>query len=207
MVVCSNVRSTCSYSRHCSGTFTLAPRDYDSFATSILTWNYRDIDITELMLVSIKVIISCTYTKDFPIMTSWRSPSLHVAVPFPSVSQVLYYGVTNHHIFIERWLRNHCIKFGGELIAQELKMVIFYTPSSQTEVDGHIVCQANPMTSLLGNPLVQVVAQGHKLRKSQSSTYFTQLCSLWESGGLKRTKIMAKKWNKCWWSNLLIFRL
>ena len=36
---------------------TLGPCDYDSFATAILNQNHLEIDITELILMSIKVII------------------------------------------------------------------------------------------------------------------------------------------------------
>ena len=37
---------------------TFAPGDYDSFAAAILSRNYRDINIAESILVSIKVIIA-----------------------------------------------------------------------------------------------------------------------------------------------------
>ena len=32
-----------------------------------------------------------------------------------------------------------------------------------------------------------------QFRESQSSTYFAQLCSFWERGGLERTEIGVKK--------------
>ena len=34
------------------------PWDYDSFAMPILSWNYREIDFEESILVSIKVVIA-----------------------------------------------------------------------------------------------------------------------------------------------------
>ena len=43
------------------------PGDYDSFATVILSQNYREINIAESLSVSIKVIIEGF----FPIMMSW----------------------------------------------------------------------------------------------------------------------------------------
>ena len=39
---------------------TLTPKDYDSFAMVMLNQNHRGIDIAELILVSLKVIITCT---------------------------------------------------------------------------------------------------------------------------------------------------
>ena len=36
-------------------TYTLVPGDYNSFVTGILSWNHGGIDITELILVSIKL--------------------------------------------------------------------------------------------------------------------------------------------------------
>ena len=60
------------------------------------------------------------------------------AILFSVASIIYYFQDPNLHSFIERCLRNHCIKFGGEL-TPEPKTVIFYIPNCQTEVCGCIV--------------------------------------------------------------------
>ena len=54
------------------------------------------------------------------------------------------------HTFVERCLRNHDIKFGGELMPPELKNGNFIHPP--TDKYGGQIVKGIPMKSLLGKP-------------------------------------------------------
>ena len=47
---------------------TVTPRNYDSFATVILSQNHKTFDIAESILVSIKVVIACIPNNDFMLI-------------------------------------------------------------------------------------------------------------------------------------------
>ena len=78
-------------------------------------------------------------------MMSWGFPSIHVAVAFSSVLQVLFIMLGYKRPYIHRCPRKHHITFGGKPDPQAKIWKLSTSSSCQTEVGGHIATSREPV--------------------------------------------------------------
>ena len=129
-----------SYVAHTLGHGDDDPRDYDLLAITTLNLCSKYSPLTAMLVYPV-IMIFCF---DFLTIVTWKWAKLvDFSLPILKLVAILsmwylwylpqyhkYYLLfrIHHHIFVERCLRNHYIKFGGELTPQKpKKMAIFYT--------------------------------------------------------------------------------